>query len=174
MARDRRPSFFLVLLVGRSLVATIKPVAGGTALSAVQRRHRRELTLTLLRQTRVGGAHVREQSTAFLGGNLPGMQDREQRQFILEGRIGVPVRGSSDAEPVDLAVGIDVGDPGDVFIVGVPVLDQRVLTRDAKDAAKCGELVRAEILVAEDQDRMVGEGLLDPGDGRARRAPRRG
>ena len=124
MARNRRPPFFLVLLVGGPLVATIKPVAGGTALSAVQRRHRRELTLTRLRQARVGGAHVGEECAAFRGRNLLGMQDREQRQFILEGRIGVPVGGPFDAEPVNLAVGIDVGDPGNVLIVGVTVLDQ--------------------------------------------------
>lgn len=37
-------------------------------------------------------------------------------------------------------------------------------TRDAKDAAKSCELVRAKILVAKDQDRMLGEGLMDPGD----------
>ena len=40
-----------------------------------------------------------------------------------------------------------------------------MLTRDAKDAAKSCELVRAKILVAKDQDRMLGEGLMDPGDG---------
>ena len=34
-----------------------------------------------------------------------------------------------------------------------------------KDAAKRRELVRAEILVAKDQDRMLSEGLMDPGDG---------
>jgi hypothetical protein len=52
------------------------------------------------------------------------MQNREQRQFILEGRIGVPVGRSFDAEPVNLAVRVDVGDPGDVLIVGVTILDQ--------------------------------------------------
>ncbi len=77
----------------------------------------------------------------------------------------MPVGRPSDAEPVNLAVGVDVGDPGDVLIVGVPVLDQGVLTRHAKDAAKSRECVRTEILVAEDQDRVVRESLMDPGDG---------
>ena len=93
------------------------------------------------------------------------MQNRKQRQFILEGRIGVPVGGPSDPEPVDLAVGIDVGDPRDILIVPMAVLDQRVFARNAKDATKIRELVGAEILVTEDQDRMVGEGLTDPGEG---------
>ena len=140
VARDRRPAFFLVLLVGGALISAIKSVAGGTALSAVQRRHRRQLVLTLLRQTRVGGAHVREQSAAFFGRNLLGMEDGQQREFVLERGICVPVGGASDAEPVDLTVGADVGDPGDVFIIRVTVLDQRVLARDAKDPAKSGEL----------------------------------
>jgi hypothetical protein len=124
MARNRWPPFFLVLLVGAPLVATIKPVADRTALSAVHRRHRRELTLTRLRQTCVGGAHVGEECAASLGRNLLRMQNREQRQFILEGRIGVPVGRSFDAEPVNLAVRVDVGDPGDVLFVGVTILDQ--------------------------------------------------
>ena len=172
MARDRRPALFRILLVGGPFVAAIQPVAAGASLSAVQRRHRRELALTLLREARVSGAHVGEQSTAFLGWYLFGMQDRQQRQLILEGRIGVPVGGPSDAEPVDLAVGLDVGDPGDIFIIGVTILNQRVLARDAEDAAKSGELVRAEILIAEDQDRMIGEGLVDPRDrGRVRLWP---
>ena len=40
-----------------------------------------------------------------------------------------------------------------------------MLARDAKGAAKSREFVRAEILVAKYQDRMLGEGLMDPGDG---------
>jgi hypothetical protein len=90
----------------------------------VHRRDRRELTLTRLRQTCVGGAHVGEECAAFLGRNLLRMQNRKQRQYIFEGRIGVPVGRSFDAEPVNLAVRVDVGDPGDVLIVGVTILDQ--------------------------------------------------
>ena len=46
------------------------------------------------------------------------------------------------------------------------VLDQRVGTRRAEAAAECGELGRAQVLVAEHQHRMLGEGALDPGEGR--------
>jgi hypothetical protein len=124
MARNRWPPLFFVLLVGGPLVATIKPVTGGTALSAVQRRQPRELTLTRLGQTRVGGTHISEECAAFCRRNLLGMQDREQWKFILKGRVGVPVGRTPDAKPVNLAVGVDVGDPGDVLVVGVPILDQ--------------------------------------------------
>jgi hypothetical protein len=50
-------------------------------------------------------------------------------------------------------------------MIGMAVADQRVLERRAKAPTECGELGGAELLVAEHQHRMFGEGLLDPGEG---------
>jgi hypothetical protein len=51
-------------------------------------------------------------------------------------------------------------------MLGVAVLDQRVLAGGAELPAERRELSGAEVLVAEHQHRMLGERLADPGGSR--------
>ena len=46
----------------------------------------------------------------------------------------------------------------------VPVADERVDARRAEPASEGGDIAGAEMLVAEHQHRMLGKGLLDPGE----------
>ncbi len=78
----------------------------------------------------------------------------------------MPVGGALDAVPVDLAFLVDIGQPRYFLVVGMTVFDQRVLQRRAKAPPERGKLRGAKPLVAEHQHRMLGEGLLDPGEGR--------
>ena len=45
------------------------------------------------------------------------------------------------------------------------VFDEGVLARRAKAAPEAGDVGGAEMLVAEHQHRVLGEGALDPGEG---------
>src|SRR5438552_15390833 len=47
----------------------------------------------------------------------------------------------------------------------VAILGRRVGARRAEAAAEGGELGRAQVLIPEDQHRMLGKGRLDPGEG---------
>jgi len=110
----------------------------------------------------VGRAHVGEHRAALRGGHFLGVQDRQARRLVLVRRVGVPVGGALDAEPVDLAVLVDVRQPRHFGVLGVAVVDQRVKLRLAEAPPECRQLTGSEVLLAEDQDRMVREGLLDP------------
>ncbi len=93
------------------------------------------------------------------------MEDGEEGQLVLVGGVGVPIGGSLNAVPVDLSVFLHVGEPGDLRAVDVAVFDQRVHARGAEATAKVGQRGGAEILVSEDEHRVLGEGLHDPGGG---------
>src|SRR5216683_7172948 len=51
-------------------------------------------------------------------------------------------------------------------MIGMAVADQRVLERHPKAPPERGDIGGAELLVAEHQHRMLGEGLPDPAEGR--------
>ena len=74
----------------------------------------------------------------------------------------MPVGGTLDPVPVDFAVLLNIGQPRDFRVVGMPVLDQRMLARQAEASAESRDVACSEFLVAEDQDRMLGEGIPDP------------
>ena len=148
----------LILLLGHALVVAIQALAGGTGAAAVQAGEAGQKLFPRLGQRLVGGAHVGEHGAALLRGHLLRVQHGQQRQRVLEGRIGVPVGGALDAVPVDLARLLHVGQPGDFRTLGVAILDQRVGTRRAEAAAEGGELGRAQVLVPEHQHRMLGKG----------------
>src|SRR5258707_5668368 len=76
----------------------------------------------------------------------------------------MPVSGALDAEPVDVAVLVDVGQPRHLGIFGMAVIDQRVDFRCPETAPERREFAGAEILVAKDQHRVLRERTLDPGE----------
>src|SRR5215471_9586942 len=78
----------------------------------------------------------------------------------------MPGGGAFDAEPIGLAAVIDIAQVGNLRMAGITVIDQRVRPRLAKPAAERGEFRRTKDLLAEHQDRVLGESALDPGEGR--------
>ena len=76
----------------------------------------------------------------------------------------MPVGRALDAEPVDVAVLVDIGQPRHLGKFGVAIVDQRMDFRPAEAAPESGKLGGAEILVTKHQHRVLGEGGLDPGE----------
>jgi hypothetical protein len=91
------------------------------------------------------------------------MQDRQPWRFVLVRRVGVPVGGALDAEPVDVAVLVDVGQPRHVRILGMAIVDERVTLRLAEAAPEGRQLAGPQVLLAEHQHGMARERALDPG-----------
>src|SRR5580698_756715 len=77
----------------------------------------------------------------------------------------MPGGGALDAEPVDLAVVMDIAQPRHVGLAGIAVVDQRMRPRLAETRAEGGEFGGGKGLLAEHQHRVPGEGLLYPGEG---------
>src|SRR5438874_2288797 len=77
----------------------------------------------------------------------------------------MPVSGALDPEPVDVAVLVDIGQPGYLGILGMTVIDQRMDLRLPEPASECRQFSGAEILVTKHQYRVFGEGVFDPGEG---------
>jgi hypothetical protein len=77
----------------------------------------------------------------------------------------VPVGGALDAVPVYLAIGFDIGKPRNFRVILMAIFHQGVLARDAETTAEGGNITGAEILLAKDQYRMLGERAPDPGEG---------
>src|SRR5436190_7336235 len=77
----------------------------------------------------------------------------------------MPVGRALDPEPVDVAVLVDIGQPRYFRIFRVTVIDQRMNLWRTEAASECRQLGGTEILFAEHQHRMLGEGSLDPGEG---------
>ena len=77
----------------------------------------------------------------------------------------MPIGGALDAVPIDAAIFVDIAQPRHLGIFLVAIADERMDARRAEAAAEGGDVAGAEMLVAEHQDRMLGEGLADPGEG---------
>ena len=75
------------------------------------------------------------------------------------------VRDWTPVEETRLARLLHVGQPGNFRTIDVAILGQRVGARHAEAAAEGGELGRAQVLIPEDQHRMLGEGSVDLGEG---------
>ena len=138
--------------------------AGRAVGATVQSDKAREPLFHRFGQGVIGGAHIGEHRPALGRGDLQRVQHREQRQHLLIGRIGVPVGGAFDAVPVDVAVRVDIAKPRDLGMFFVPVADERMDARRAEPASENGDIAGAEVLVAEHQHRMLGEGVCDPGE----------
>jgi len=100
-----------------------------------------------------------ESAAPPVGAEVAGEIDWERRHRLI-GRVGVPIRRALDPVPVDLAVLLDIGQPRDFRVFGVAVFDERMDPRPTEAPAKGGKFGGAEVLVAEHQHRMLGEGAL--------------
>ena len=151
---------------GASPLRIVEARAGGAVGAAVQPDETGEAVFHRLRQRVVGGAHIGEHRAALGRRDFERVQHREQRQHLLIGRIGVPVGRALDAVPVDVAVLVDIAQPRHFGMLLVAVADQRVDARRAEPPPESGDIAGVELLVAKHQHRMLGEGLLDPCEGR--------
>ena len=164
--------FLGIVAVGLAFeIPVVEALAGWAIAPAMQPDKAGEALLHRLGERVIGHAHIGEHRTALRRGHFLCVQDREARQVVVIGRVGVPVGGALDAEPVDLAVGIDIGQPRDFRVFGVAVLDERMDPRPTEAPAKGGKFGGAEVLVAEHQHRMLGEGALDPAESRVVQRP---
>ncbi len=168
MIDDRRTLLFDIVRVGHvvRLVGAVEARADGSVGPSVEPDQARETLFGRRRQGVVGGAHISEHGAALRSGYFERVQDREERELGLIGRIGVPVGCALDAVPVDLAGVVDIAQPGHLGDFGVAVGDERVLPWRAEAAPESRELCCAEMLVAKHQHRMLGKGPRDPGEGR--------
>src|ERR1700730_10912880 len=82
------------------------------------------------------------------------------------GRIGMPVGGAFDTVPIDVAVRVDIAQPRDFGMLLVAVTDERMDARRAEPAPEAGDIAGTEMLIAEDQHRMLGKVLVDPCESR--------
>jgi hypothetical protein len=85
------------------------------------------------------------------------MQNGKQGQFGLVSRVGVPVGRALDAEPIDVAVLIDIAEVRDFGMIGMAVIDERVRTRLAKASSEACQISGPEVLIAEYEHRVLGE-----------------
>ena len=168
MVDDRRATLLGVFLVSPAhlLFGVVEPRAGGAVGAAVQPDKALEAILHRRRQCVIGGAHIGKHRAALARRHLQRVQHGEQRRHLLIGRIGMPIGGALDAVPIDVAVRVDIAQPRDFGMLLVTIADERVDARCAEPAPKGGDIAGAEMLVAEDQHRMLGKSLVDPGEGR--------
>ncbi len=160
----RRPCFLGIFAVEILLrVAFIEPHAVRAVVAAMQPGHPGEPLLHRLRQRVIGGAHIGEHRPALGRRHFLGVQDRQARRHLLVRAVGMPIGRPLDAEPVDLAVFVDVGEPRHLGVLNMAIIDQRMDFGLAEEPAERGELGRAEVLLAEHQHRMLGESVFDPG-----------
>src|SRR5262249_54356075 len=107
-----------------------------------------------------------EDGPALCRRNLLRVQDSQDRQSRLVGRVCVPISGALDAIPIHFAVAFDICEPRHLRMFRMPILDQRMHAWRTKPAAEGGECARTKVLVAEHKHRMFGECPLDPNKGR--------
>jgi hypothetical protein len=119
-------------------VARVEPDPGRSIVAAVEADHAGETPLHLIGERVIGGPHVGEDRSALRGRNFLGMQDGQAGRLVLVRRVGVPVGGALDPEPVDVAVFGHVGQPRHLGIFGVTIIDQRVKLRLAEAAPERG------------------------------------
>src|SRR5947208_13836753 len=93
------------------------------------------------------------------------MQNGQPRRHLLVRRVSVPIGRTLDAEPVDVAVLVNIGQPGHLGKIGMAVIDQRMDLRYPEAAPESRKLYWPQILVPKHQHRMFSERILDPGEG---------
>jgi len=74
----------------------------------------------------------------------------------------VPIGGALDAEPVDFAFLVDIGQPRHFRVFGVAVLDQRMQPGHPEAASESGNLCGTQVLISEHQYWVLGERAFDP------------
>ena len=125
MGDDGRPRFFGIFAIDPLVgVALVQPDAGWAVVATVQSEHGGQPLLHLAGERIVRGAHIGEHRPALRGRHFLRVQHREPRWFVLVRRVGVPVGGALHAEPVDLSVLVDIGQPRHFRILGVAIVDE--------------------------------------------------